>query len=506
MFCFFVVVRASWAQERIFLDERIRFSSENNHVMYVLPLLYRLSSITTNHISISRIHQALRAVVTKNNILQTALYFDTNNAVIQHCFDANIHIDHPEPYGFSVMNLLNGDRCIDEIINEILNQSDLLDLSKGRVIHCHILRQYRSNHSSSDNDDLLTNDDFILFSIHHAVFDGASESIFVRDFCVAYENNGLLSISKNTLQYIDYSVHERVMNMTLSRDFWQSQLQGYNLEYSLSLPVDRQRVSANEYSNLSSAAQITFNDQLTTLFLNYAASHSLTVFQLGLATFYVLLYKLIHSQTNLCIGSVNANRYRSELQNMIGMFVATLPYRIQLDSHRSFDELVKHVREKCLSILEHSHYPLQHILADSHLNQSNVSFLETVFDCRIISPNTDQISFDGATLEHFSLQQSYEAAKFDLMFRLEYNPALNDSGLSCSFICSRDLFEETTVARIARRFQHLFEQLFSTNSDAALINQSTTSINKLSLILPEEAEELQGVNFRRLETVVDEGM
>jgi hypothetical protein len=83
---------------------------------------------------------------------------------------------------------------------------------------------------------------------------------------------------------------------------------------------------------------------------------------------------------------------------------------------------------------------------------------------------------------------------------------LNDSGLSCSFICSRDLFEETTVARIARRFQHLFEQLFSTYSDATLINQSTTSINKLCLILPEEAEELQAVIFRRLETIVDDGM
>ena len=65
---------------------------------------------------------------------------------------------------------------------------------------------------------------------------------------------------------------------------------------------------------------------------------------------------------------------------MIGMFVATLPYRIQLDSQWSFDQLVKHVREKCLSILEHSHYSLQHILADFQLNQSNVSFLETVFD------------------------------------------------------------------------------------------------------------------------------
>ena len=87
---------------------------------------------------------------------------------------------------------------------------------------------------------------------------------------------------------------------------------------------------------------------------------------------------------------------RSELQNMIGMFVSTLPYRIQLDSHWSFDELVKHVQEKCLSILEHSHYPLQHILADFHLNQSNVSFLETLFDFITVSFKYRSIIFRGS--------------------------------------------------------------------------------------------------------------
>ncbi|CAF1587013.1 unnamed protein product, partial [Rotaria sordida] len=65
---------------------------------------------------------------------------------------------------------------------------------------------------------------------------------------------------------------------------------------------------------------------------------------------------------DLCISCLNANRYKSELQNIIGMFVTTLPYRIQFDPHWSFDDLVKYVQEKCLSILEHSHYPLQMIV------------------------------------------------------------------------------------------------------------------------------------------------
>jgi hypothetical protein len=475
--------------------------------MYVIPLLYRLSSATpTNGISITRLHQALHTVVTKHNILRTALYLDTTSTLIQHCLDATVIDDHTKAYGFSVINLHNNDRDTNEIINEILNQSDLFDLSKGRVIYCHILRQHQSNHASTHDHDLLTNGDLILFSIYHAVFDGTSTSIFIRDFCHAYKNNGSLNIDDNRLQYADYSVHERLIDMTLSREFWHSQLQGYNLQHPLALPFDHQHVSNNEHSGLGYTAQITFDDEISMSFLNYASSHNLTLFQLGLAVFYVFLFKLTHGQTDLCIASINANRYRSELQDMIGMFVATLPCRIELDSRWSFDKVVKRVREKCLSILKHSHYSLQQILADFQINQSNVSFLETMFDFITVSSDEYRFNLNDACFEQVSIDQVYQMAKFDFSISFVYNPSANGNQLSCRFVCSRDLFEETTVTQVGRRFQHLFEQVFRTKSSIVLMDESITSINKLSLILPEESAELQGIIFKRLQKIVNEGM
>jgi hypothetical protein len=191
---------------------------------------------------------------------------------------------------------------------------------------------------------------------------------------------------------------------------------------------------------------------------------------------------------------------------MIGMFVATLPYRIQLDSQWSFDQLVKHVREKCLSILEHSHYPLQHILTDSHLTQSNALFLEGVFDFITVLSDTDQISFDGATLEQISSEQSFEVAKFDFMLSFVYNPTLDDGKLSYHLVCSRDLFGQTTVGTIARRFEHFFFQIFCLNFHTVGIDHGFPSIDKPSLILPEEAKEMEGVVFRRLTNILHEGM
>ena len=501
-----ILAIASFAQERIFLDEQIRFSSKDNNNMYVIPSLYRLSSTsTTNHVSITRLHQALHAVVTKHSILRTALYLDSKSTLIQHCLDAADMSDQTKPYGFSVVNLANNDRQVNEIINELLNQSDLFDLAKGRVIHCHILRHFQSVSSPVRDDDVLDSDDLILFSIYHAVFDGASSLMFLRDFRHAYENDGSLSVDENALQYIDYSVHERVMNMAASRDFWQSELQGYNLQHPLSLPVDRHHSLADQRSGLGYASQITFDDEISMSFLNYASSHNLTLFQLGLATFYVFLFKLTHGQSDICISSVNANRYRSELQDMIGMFVATLPYRVEFDAHWSFDQVVKHVQEKSLSVLKHSHYSLQQILADFRVNQSNVPFLQTVFDFATEVSQVHQFSLNDAVVDVVPIDDFYDVAKFDFFVRCVYNPRAIDGKLLCRINCSHDLFDQTSVTGIGERFQHLFEQLFSTKSRTLELNDPVASIIKFSLILPKEAEEIRTVPFLRLDKIVGEG-
>jgi len=476
-------------------------------MIYAIPLFYRVSSVDS-HISISRLHRALQFVIMKHTILHTALYFDSNGTIMQHCLSVNTLSDSDDmkSYRFSIINLQNDNDCdIDKTTNEILNHSNLFDLSKGHVIHCHIVRRYRPNLLSLENDDLLMNDDMILFNIHHSAFDGACTSIFLRDFSVAYESNCSLPVDDHRIQYIDYSVYEHQIDMRLSRDFWYSQLEEYNLEYRLSLPADRQRLSTDQRSGLSSMAQISFNNDISTSFTNYASSHQMTPFQLGLASFYAFLFKLTHAQNDLCIACINANRYRSELQNMIGMFVSTLPCRIQLDSHWSFDELVKHVRDNCLSILEHSHYPLQHILADFHHNPSNVPFLETVFDFITLSSDVDEMFLNGTNLKQMSLEESYEVAKFDFLLTFIYNSTLADGKLSCSFVCSRDLYEEKTVVNIARRFEYLFEELFTSKAIINQMDECIRSISKLSLILPEENEEIKEIVFCRQANVIERG-
>ncbi|CAF4091189.1 unnamed protein product, partial [Adineta steineri] len=365
---------ASFAQERIFLDEQVRFSDKVAIYNELTVLRVIQGSLSTN-----RLLQSLRYILNKHKILGTSLIFDNDDGFLKQYIT-----DNHKSFSLVDEQKFENEYELFDLIYGLTNNPDLFSLLNGRVFHCEILRQQKLINEDHDTE-LINSFDILVIGFHHAAFDRFSREVFFKDLILTYNSDVTLSEEKDLFQYIDYSVHERLMDMTSSREFWHIELKEYNLNRQLSLPVDRHRLSTEQRSGLASVVEMSFDNNISASFLNYASSHQLTPFQLGLATFYTFLFKLTHHQNDLCISGLSANRYRNELQNLIGMFVSTLPYRLQLDSDWSFDELVEYVQKKCLSILEHSHYPLQNMLTDFQLNQSNASFLETAFEFVVVS-------------------------------------------------------------------------------------------------------------------------
>ncbi|CAF0892065.1 unnamed protein product [Adineta steineri] len=484
---------ASYAQERIYLDEKMRFPGKVA-IYNELDVL----QVTKGSLSADRLLQALRCILSKHKILRTSLVFNNDDSTLEQSIT-----DKHLTFALAADQTFKGETDLHSIILQTSTNPNLFDLSSGRVFYCQILRQHTISDENNDKE-IITNSDVLVIGFHHVAIDQSSVSIFLNDLCNTYNSNMTWIDDEESLQYIDYSVHERLIDTTPLREFWRSQLNGYNQECRLLLPVDRHFLYSDQRSGYASIAHISFDNEVSTSFLDCASSHQVTPFQLCLVTFYAFLFKLTYRQNDLCISCLNANRYRAELQNMIGMFISTLPYRIQVDSDWSFDELVEHVREKCVSILEHSHYPLQHILTDSQLKQSNVPFLETALNFITLSEKS-QWFIDTATLEQLPMEQSYGAAKFDFALTSLYNPTSDDSKLSFCLTCSRDLFDETTAIIIAQRLKHLVNLLFSSKSISDEINPGLTSISKLNLILPAEAREIEDVIFCRQQNIVNDG-
>ncbi|CAF1175785.1 unnamed protein product [Rotaria sordida] len=484
---------ASFAQERIALDEYIRFGE--NTAIYNELIAFR---VVTNSFSLVRLYRAIQSVLEKHQVLRTSVFLNSDDGIfIQRILDSH------ETFHSSPIQTFENDDDLHSMIYQIGINPNLFDVSNGRVFHCQVLRRKTMN-TCSTNEELLNIDDVLVIVFHHIAYDQSSQQIFLDDLSIVYDINRSLPIEKDAFNYIDYSVYEREIDMTSSREFWKSQLLEYDVNKHFTIPIDRYRSSYDKRSILTSVAELSFGD-LSCSFLDYASAHQMTPFQLGLTIFYAFLFKLTNGQNDLCISSVNANRYRDELHELIGMFVATIPYRIQFKSDISFENLAKQVKEQCLSIFEHSHYPLQHILTDSYQQYSNINFLEIAFDFITLSRNTNRLLFDKAELESVSIPLKNTLAKFDFMFTFVLDPSIQPNTISLSLACSNDLFDQITVEKLVRRFEFLFIQLFASKS----IDQTDLmkiSIAKLSIILPEETEEIQRTIFHRLPSIIQTGM
>ncbi len=282
------------------------------------------------------------------------------------------------------------------------------------------------------------------------------------------------------------------MPMTGASMFWLDILHDCHLDRSLPLPYDRYRLSEEHRTGRGTSVSFDFGQDLSDHFRAYASSNEITLEYLALTCYYGFLFKLMKGETDLCIGMNTHGRYKQELMSVIGMFVNAIPLRCQLHPYWPFEQLVRYVEAMMTSSLKYSYFPLQRILAQ-HPNVSKPAFLDTSFVFG--SAGDDQIETEvriGDSRLHsmpisIKISNNEIMSKFD--FALTVQHIQNTNQLSCIIDASLDLFDATTVDKIAQRFHSMLEQLFKRTD--VHINKS---IYELSLILGDEKSLMQSMS------------
>jgi len=191
----FVVARASYAQARIWLDERIRVDPDKpQEAIYNMPLRYHLHPGHT--LSVTELCHALQLFVTKHQSLRTSLILDAEkNLLMQRIIDLND--DDKQMFAF-IESVFDEGEQLNNIMQKEKYNSKLFDLAHGLVFRCHLV--YYKQISSND---LLCDKDVLIFNFHHALFDFSSMDIFLDDLNRAYTTVQLSNDDNNTLRYLD---------------------------------------------------------------------------------------------------------------------------------------------------------------------------------------------------------------------------------------------------------------------------------------------------------------
>jgi hypothetical protein len=324
---------ASFGQEQLwFLD---RFAPGQS--AYNVPCPVRLKG----HLDVGALSRAADALLARHEALRTRLVAGQNSLPVQ-------VVDPPPRDVVETLDYSGAGRDaawqrLGKLAGAEMQRP--FGLAEGPLVRMHLVR--------------MAADDHVLFTtVHHAVFDGWSAGLLVRDLAALYgaEVTGDPSgLDELPVQFADYAVWERqrLQGTALAEleNYWRGVMDSFE---NLRLPTDRPRPSVDTFDGRAEDRALPA-DLLKDL---HELSHreGTTLFVTLMAALQALLYRYT-GQTDVVVGTTSANRSRSVLAPLIGFLVNTLPIRGDLSGDPAFTELLGQLRDATVSAYANQDLP-----------------------------------------------------------------------------------------------------------------------------------------------------
>lgn len=300
----------------------------------------------------------------------------------------------------------------------------------------------------------FSNDEYLwVFTIHHIISDGWSVGVFVREVTTLYRafSAGEPSpLPDLPIQYVDYAawqshwLHSATVEKQIS--YWRTALAG--APALLTLPYDRPRPAVQ--TSHGAQLKFSFSPGLTGRIKDVARENNGTIFTTLLAGFSALLSRY-SGLDDIVVGTPTAGRHRPEFAPLIGFFVNTLLLRTDFSAKPTFRELLAQTRRVFLNAISHQDVPFERVVEalQPARDLGHTPLFQVTFGLRNI--DTGEIECPGITFETVDLYR--QNAAVDLTLIMKDTPA----GLIGDFEYNTDLFDESTVRNIGRRFEMLLE-------------------------------------------------
>ncbi|HSX91436.1 MAG TPA: amino acid adenylation domain-containing protein [Hydrogenophaga sp.] len=330
-------------------------------------------------------------------------------------------------------------RAIDEFV------SRPFDLSTAPLMRAGLL-----------NEDEQSN--VFMVVIDHIVADGVSVGALMSELQNLYRasvRDESVELPLHAVQFVDYVVWEQQAlaqgALASHVEFWKKELAG--LPPLLQLPTDRPRAPVRTHAGARHIVRYSPED--SGLFKSFARQEGITLFMYLMSAFQVLMHRY-SGQTDLAIGTAMANRNRSEVEQVVGFFANNVVIRGDLSGDPSFRAHMKRVRERALKAFTHRAMPFD-VLVDV-LGTSRELDRTPLFQVLFVMQHlaiTD-LMLEGLQCE--SIELTAAPARFDLAVDV-YDA---EQGLRIVFEYNTDLFDASTIERMAGHYEQLLRSAIAT--------------------------------------------
>ncbi|CAE7222387.1 Aureobasidin A1 biosynthesis complex, partial [Pyrenophora teres f. teres] len=416
-------VAQSFAQGRLWFLEELH----PGLTWYLMPLAVRIRG----PLDLPALHSALLAVERRHETLRTT--FATVDG-------ASVQVVQPfQAKDLNIIDIVPGD---EQGLAEAVQQE------QGTVFNLRTQPGWRVTvYRVGEHDHVLS------IVMHHIISDGWSVDVLMRELAGFYSasvrgHDPLSQVQPLPVQYRDFSLWQR---QQAQADEHQKQLSYWVEQLQTSRPAellcDKPRPAA--LSGQAGVQSIEIAGPLYAKLQSFCQLHGVTQFVVLLAAFRTAHFRLT-GQDDATIGTVNANRDRWEIKDMIGFFVNMQCLRITA-GHGSFEELVQQVHEVTIASHANADVPFESIVSKlkSDRDLSRHPLVQLVFAVHA-QQDLGQLNLEGVQTESLA---DAKTSRFDLEFHFSQQP----NGLWGNVMFSTDLYAPETIDNLLSVFQRVLE-------------------------------------------------
>ena len=299
----------------------------------------------------------------------------------------------------------------------------------------------------------------LWLTLHHIVADGWSLGLLMQEAAALYaEYSGgpPAGLPPLAIDPIDCAIWQRELLQGELLDsalaYWKATLG--NEHPLLMLPADHPRPARQ--SHRGALHRFELPTSVAAGLRALARREGKTLFTLAMAAFHALLYRYT-GQRDLRVGTPVAHRERAETQGLVGLFLNTLVIKSEPSGAMRFDELLDGVARRLVQAQAHQHLPFER-LVDALQPARELSHAPLFQAMLIVHAPGETVAWPGLCVQPLATPAT--TAKFDLTLEI----ADDGQALQAGFNYASDLFEPTTIERLARHFVQLLQGIVAAPS------------------------------------------
>lgn len=330
---------------------RGRFEGLERSILKILPctplqeaMLSSLSSWTSGsyynhtlfeiHGDIDRLHEAWQEMVSKHDILRTSF---TTTEHGRHSFAQIVFSSHRVDWTTSKVSNENLDAAVDRRIDDISRSSNYHDPPYSFVVFQSI------------------NKTLLLFSMHHALYDGEAMQLLLGEVGSAYDGHETIP----AVPFEPFLEQILSLDLELADLYWSEQLNGFRPKLFPRFSFDSTAEMVKDPETLVTSFSSSVSLQSVETFCK---KHSLSLLSLAQSSWARLL-SLYLGTADFCFGNVVSGRTlpMDGIDRVVAPCFNTLPVRCQLSSNMSNTDLFKAIQRFNFDALPYQFTPLRRI-------------------------------------------------------------------------------------------------------------------------------------------------